>query len=897
MSETGYTLDDQVVNKYLFIIWITCCQAVGHAQDFRNIFVDESDHGRALSELLTDAEEENGVDFIFDENKMRALTALRIEGKKRLLEYLSDYLLNYNIIKVQDNIVVIVDKAYGGQYGWKKEDYIIFKQPGSPRISLGGVVVDGRTSEPLIGAQVFLPELQRGVQTDTYGKFQIESVVPGVMLLNINYVGYESNTYILGFSPYGEADNISATLFPASKQLESVTITAERMDANVTSQLTGIEKLGIETIKAMPAFMGEVDPIRSLTTLPGVSTSGELAAGFNVRGGESGQNLILQEGATIYNPSHLFGFFSAFNPDMINGVTLYKGGGPANFGSRISSVLDVSLKNGDAGKHTVTGGIGTISSRLAAEGPIVRNKSSYLIGGRISYCNWLVKATDNIQLKNSAANFYDITGKIFQTINENNFLTFSAYNSYDAFSLASDSVFSWGTHNYTMKWDHTFHDHLFSTLNISNSNYFSEVRSNDEIDGFTYRNAISNVNLKYDLTYMLGENSKVIAGFESTGILLEPGKRDPDENAVNVKPENMNDQRTVESAIYLQGDFELSPKWSVAAGLRYSYFLRLGKEDIYTYDYNNIQGRYPAIEDTIRYSNGEVIKRYAGLEPRFSVRFLMKNSASLKASYYRGYQYMHLISNTTSVTPQDYWIASGPYLKPEIGSQFSLGYFKNLKNNQYEISAEGFYKEVKNAVDYIEGADITLNPVLDAGLSQGKGLAYGVEVFLKRNTGRLNGWLSYTYSRSLRRFDSESSISINNGEYYASTFDQPNHVSLVLNYQIDARTTFSANFNYSTGRPITIPISKFSYDAYLSVLNYSKRNEYRIPDYHRLDLSLTIKDNPNKIKRFKSEWVISVFNVYARKNTYSIFFDRYGTAKKLSVLGTIFPSITYNFKF
>lgn len=827
---------------------------------------------------------------------MQALTIMRVAEKQRLVEFLDDYLPNHKVIKIQDDIVVIVDKAYGDQYGWRKENYIILKQPASAKTTISGIVIEGRTSEPLAGAQVFLSELQKGVQTDANGRFNIEGIAPGLLLVEIKYVEYEPNTYVIGFSPLSETDKISATIFPASKQLESVTITAERIDENVTSQLTGVERLGIAAIKAMPAFMGEVDPIRSLTTLPGVSTSGELAAGFNVRGGESGQNLILQDGATIYNPSHLFGFFSAFNPDMVHGVTLYKGGGPASFGGRISSVLDVSLKNGDAGKHVVSGGVGLVSSRLAVEGPIARNKSSYLIGGRVSYCNWLVNATDDIQLKNSSAKFHDITAKIFQTVNENNFLTLSVYDSYDAFKLAADSVFSWGTRNYSVKWDHTFNDHMYSALNVSNSNYFSEVRSNNEIDGFTYRNAINNVGLKYDLTYSLREDSKIMAGFESTGTLLEPGKRDPDEDAINIKPENMSDQRTLESAVYLQGDIKISSKWSASAGLRYSYFLRLGKDDIYTYDYSNIVGRYPQIVDTISYTSGQVIKRYSGFEPRLSVRYMISSKASLKASYYRGYQYMHLISNTTSMTPQDYWIASGPYLKPEIGDQFSFGYFRNLKNDRYEVSVEGFYKEVENAVDYIEGADITLNPALDAGLSQGKGLAYGVEIFLKRNTGKLNGWLSYTYSRSLRKFDTESSIVINRGEYYPATFDQPNHVSVVLNYQFDARTTLSANFNYSTGRPITIPISKFSYDAYLSVLNYSDRNEYRIPDYHRLDLSLTIKDNPKKTRRFKSEWVISIFNVYARKNTYSIFFNRYGRAQKLSVLGSIFPSITYNFK-
>lgn len=896
-GRASFIISNTVVNRLLlFGLLIAACTGA-QAQDFRNVFVDESDNGKIMSDLLKEVEKEHSVDFIYDEEKLRSLTVLRLREKRKLLEYLDDYLTEYKVIKVQDDVVAIVDKEFGGEYGWKKENYIIFKQSSNTSVSLTGTVLDGRVDEPLIGAQVSVPEFKQGTLTDLDGKFVIKGVTQGVMLMDIQYVGYDPNTYIIGFSPYGKMESITATLLPASKQLESITITAERINENVTSELTGIERLSIATIKATPSFLGEADPIRSLSTLPGVSTAGELASGFNVRGGESGQNLILQDGATIYNPSHLFGFFSAFNPDMVSGVTLYKGGGPANFGSRISSVLDVSLKNGDAGKHAVTGGIGTISSRLSAEGPIVRNKTSYLIGGRISYCNWLVQATDNIQLKNSEANFYDITGKIFHTINENNFLTLSAYKSYDAFSLATDSVFSWGTDNLSLKWDHTFHDNLYFALSVASSNYFSEVQSNNEIDRFTYRNAINSLNLKYDLTYVIGEESKVIAGFESSGTLVEPGKLDPAPDAINVTAENMNDQRSIESAIYVQSDFQLSSKWSVSAGLRYSYFLRMGKDEIYTYDYANLEGRYPEIIDTVSYGSGEVIKSYSGVEPRLSLRFLLSENSSIKASYYRGLQYMHLISNTTSVTPQDYWIASGPYMKPEIGDQISLGYFTNLKDNQYEVSVEGFYKEVENAVDYIEGADITLNPALDAGLSQGKGLAYGVEVLLKRSTGRLNGWIAYTYSRSLRKFDAESRIVINNGEYYPATFDQPNNVSVVMNYQIGPRATFSANFNYSTGRPITIPISKYSYDAYLSVLNYSERNEYRIPDYHRLDFSLTIKDNPKKNPRLKSEWVISVFNVYGRKNAYSIYFDRYGNANKLSVLGSIFPSLTYNFKF
>ena len=450
-----------------------------------------------------------------------------------------------------------------------------------------------------------------------------------------------------------------------------------------------------------------------------------------------------------------------------------------------------------------------------------------------------------------------------------------------------------------LKWDHTFNDRLSSTLNLTNSNYFSEVESFNELESFTYRNTINNYGMKYDLNYALGEESKIVGGLELNGTVIEPGKLVPEADSENVTYQDMNNQRMLEAALFLQGDFKLSENWSLSAGLRFSQFFRLGQDDIYVFDYNNIQGRYPAITDTIHYSNNEVIKSYNGIEPRISIRYLLNPDVSIKASYYRGYQYMHLISNTTSTTPQDYWVASGPYLKPQIGDQYSLGYFQNLNNNRYEFSVEGFYKEIDHAVDYIEGADITLNPALEAGLSQGQGLAYGVEFFFKKNAGRFNGWLSYTYSRSLRKFDAQTngSITINNGEYYPSAFDQPNIFNLVLNYRVGKRTFFSTNFNYSTGRPITIPISKFGYDVYLSVLNYSQRNEYRIPDYHRLDVSFTIKEKPGKNRRFKDEWVFSIFNVYGRKNTYSISFNRFGTASKLSVLGSVFPSVTYNFNF
>lgn len=886
------------VTKFsLFLLIIVLYWEEPKAQNVKDISIDESYNGRIFSQFLEEIEERYSVDFVFEEEEIEALTVLGVVHRERLMEYLERYLIHFQVTRVRDNVVFITDKSGEDKFAMHKDDYFLLRTPQASEATIKGQVSDSGNGEPLVGAQVWVQELNHGTLTDAEGVFTLK-VHPGIYHIEVRYLGFQTHYYTLGFSPYGSESTLRASLFPQSKELESVVVTAEGMDANVTGQLTGVEMLSIETIKSIPTFMGEVDPIRSLTTLPGVSTAGELSAGFNVRGGETGQNLILQDGAPIYNPSHLFGFFSAFNPDMVSDVVLYKGGGPANFGGRISSVLKIDLKNGDAGNHSLTGGVGLVSSRLSVEGPIVRGRSSYLIGGRIAYPNWLVRSTKNIQLNTSRAKFYDINAKVFHTVNENNFLSVSAYNSYDDFKLSGDSTFSWGTLNISFHWDHIFNKRFSSTMTAFNSNYYSRIESDDEIEAFIYRNEINTTGLKYDLNFTRNDQLKSVGGIEFNQILIEPGKIRPSNIDANVPPQDMNDQREIEAALYFQADISLTDKLALSAGLRYSHFLRLGPDEIYVFDFDNINGRHPEVTDTLSYRAGKVFKQYNGFEPRVSLRYLFDDNASIKASYYRGYQYLHLISNTTSVTPQDYWVASGPYLKPEIGDQFSLGFFKNFSNNMYEFSVEGFYKEVKNSVDYIEGADITLNPGLEAGLAQGRGLAYGLEVLAKKGSGRMNGWISYTYSRSLRSFNSSNEFRlINEGDYYPSSYDQPHNLSLIFNYQLAERTVLSANFKYSTGRPITIPISKFSYEAYLSVLNFSERNEYRIPDYHRLDLSITFKDQPKRNRHWRGEWVLSIFNIYGRKNTYSIIFNRYGTASKLSILGTVFPSFTYNFKF
>lgn len=884
--------------RCLVCLLLLCLCGQAPAQNLKDIFVDPTANGKVLSAFLQELEETHNIDFVGDANRWQALTVQGIEKSTRLMDYLNTYAGIFNVVKISEKVIVLADKNIIPEMPLGSKPQFLVLSGARPE-NLRGTVKDAQSRSALVGAQLYIPDTKKGTLADADGAFSLAIPARPLLVMVARFSGYDPETYVIGWSPYGEGSALDARIFQTSKELEGVTVTAERINENVVSQISGVERLSIETIKTIPTFMGEVDPIRSLTTLPGVSTAGELASGFNVRGGESGQNLVLQDGGTIYNPSHLFGFFSAFNPDMVSDITLYKGAGPATFGSRISSVLNVSLRKGDATKHSVSGGISPVTGRLTVQGPIVKNKSSYMVGGRLSYVNWLLKATDDISLQRSAANFHDITAKVVHEFSDRDFVSVSFYNSYDDFRLETDSVFSWQTTNVTAKWDHTYSDKWYSTLSFNSSQYRSDVDSRDEIEKFNYRNAIHNLGGRFDLTYAPTEESKYVAGVESTFTRLEPGKLVPAEDGHNISFQDMQDQRMVESAAFIQADMKLTDRLSLSAGLRYSYFVRLGPEHIYSFDYTHMNGRYPSIADTTHYASGTVISTYNGLEPRVSMRFLVTQNASIKASFYRGYQYLHLISNTTSTTPQDYWVASGPSLKPQMGDQFSLGYFQNFNDNMYEFSIEGFYKDIDHAVDYIEGADITLNPILEAGLAQGKGKAYGGELFLKKTHGKFNGWLSYTYSRSLRQFNgTESSATmINDGKYYASAFDQPHNVSLVLNYRVGVRGFLAANFHYNTGRPITIPVSKFSYDVYLSVLNYSQRNEYRIPDYHRLDVSFTLKDKPHKISRYRGEWIFSIFNVYGRKNAYSISFDAYGKAKKLSVLGTAFPSITYNFSF
>ncbi|MEO9802522.1 MAG: TonB-dependent receptor [Reichenbachiella sp.] len=869
------------------------------SQDLKSVYIDPSANGVGIKDYLSQVEKDYNVDFIFDEDKFGNFGMNGLVFRRKLLDYLHIYFdaFELKLVLIKPNVAVIIPSDLVNKFS-PKNGFLALKQPIPGKINLTGEIYDIDLNEPLIGAQIVVESVNVGGITNLDGNFSINyNTNDKYNIVRTQYKGFDSYLQLVAYSEYGDDKMPRTSLYPSITKLEDVIIRAHSIDRNVSGKLTGIENLGIESIKSLPTFMGEVDLINGLTTLPGVSTVGELASGFNVRGGNLGQNLIRQDGAIIYNPSHLFGFYSAFNPDIVDDVTLIKGGGNARFGSRVSSIMDVTLRNGETRNYHINGGLGMVSSRISVEGPLIKNKSSFILGGRISYADWALDITKDVQLTQSSADFGDVTAKLFQMIDENNFISLSGYASFDSFSLASDSLFSWGNRSLALKWGHNFNSNTDSQLTLAVSKYNSELHNKDGIEGFIYKNGITSTNLIYNVESKISENKQINYGLEANYSKINPGESRNTVELSNVLEFDIDDHKSLETALFAQYSWDITTNFAVSAGLRYSQFYRFGKGLVYEYDYNLTNSQFPEKRDSVNYGANELIEFQHGLEPRVSLRYKLNNSTSLKASYYRTYQYIHLISNTTSSSPLDYWLSGGPNLDPQIGDQFSLGVFKNFQEDKYELSAEGYYKDVKNTIDYIEGAEVKLSESIEGNLIQGNGIAYGVEFLARKNTGQLNGWLSYTYSRSLLRFNSAYDIlTVNDGDLYPSQYDQPHNLSVVLNYTASKILSISANFSYATGRPITVPISKFSYGGYPTVNSYSQRNEFRVPGYHRLDLSVTLKgEHPEK--RFQGEWVLSIFNVYGRNNVFAVSFDEFGRASKVSIVGNMFPSLSYNFKF
>lgn len=764
--------------------------------------------------------------------------------------------------------------------------------------TISGQIKDYSNGEDLIGAMLRIKELPTiGAVSNVYGFFSL-TLPKGKYTLIFSYVGYKD---VIKKVDVYKSIKIDVELMASASNLEQVDIYGERSDANVTSPEMSVTKVTIKEVEKIPVIFGEKDVMKTIQLLPGIKSEGDGGAGFFVRGGSADQNLILLDEAPVYNASHMLGFFSVFNSDALKDVKLYKGGMPAKYGGRLSSVMDISMRDGNSKSYHANGGIGIIASKINFEGPIVKEKGSFIVSGRRTYADVFLKLSPNEQQKNSQLYFYDFNIKANYRVTDNDRIYLSGYLGRDKFGFNEAFGFDWGNKTSTFRWNHLFNDKIFSntTLLYSDYNYVFKATFNDKT--IEAGSDIKDYNLKEDLTYFINNNNKISFGGNIIHHTFTPGDISVDGE---IQLDNTLEKRySVESALYVSNEQKITEYFQISYGLRYSNFTQLGPGNIYSFDNQGI------LVSTKEYKDWDKVKTYNGLAPRLSSLYIIDPKSSLKASFARTYQYLHLVSNTTSSTPTDVWLPSSNNVKPEIADQTALGYFRNFKKNMYEFSAEIYYKNIQNAIDYRIGAEVNFNPFVEGDLIFGKGRAYGLELLFKKKIGKLSGWFSYTLSHVEKQFDE-----INTNSWYPARQDRTHDVSIVGMYEINERLNVAATWVYYTGSAVTFPSGKYIVDG-IVVNYYTERNGYRMPAYHRLDIGVnwdgkhyTYKLNPatgekEKVpKKYISSWNFSVYNAYGRENAYSISFqvsedDPSKTEAVQLALFRFVPSITYNFKF
>lgn len=757
----------------------------------------------------------------------------------------------------------------------------------SGKATVTGTVVDAESGEPIIGATILWTELGSGTATDADGSFSAE-LPTGKLEMKVQYVGYQDMIRQVTVLSDGE---LNIKLNTEAVNLQEILVRADAPDDNVESAQIGVARLDMQEIKKLPALLGEVDVVNSLLLYPGVSSVGEGASGFNVRGGEVDQNLILQDDGFIFNVSHALGFFSTFNADLISNVELYKGNIPAQFGGRLSSVLDVEMRDGDYEDFHLKGSIGAISSKISLEGPVIKGTSSFIGGFRSSYTDWILKRIQVPEVQKSSAFFYDANFRYSHRLNDKNTLTLAAYSAQDEFSYNEEFGFEYGTQMGQLILRSIFNDNFYSRFSFTASKYKSSQFDFGGLNASRLDNELGYFKFKEQITLTPKEGLKLDAGISSVLYQVDPGSRSPYGAESQLVASSLEEEKGLESAVFANAEWEISPALLVSAGLRFGLYYYLGPQTVFEYQ-NGVPTNAAAIIDSTRYEGG-TIASYSSLEPRISMRYRLNASLSVKAGYSRTSQFINQIFNSASPTPTSQWQLSTNYIQPNRSHNFSVGVFKNLNDNIWETSAEVFYRDIDQLYDYKDFAQLTVNDHLETELRNGVGRAYGLELSVKKKEGTVNGWVSYTYSRSERQIEG-----INKGDWYPSNFDVPHNLSLVVNIQPNQRNTLTFNFNYSKGRPATFPLGNFESLRGSVIPIYSERNQIRIPDYHRMDVAYTLGKGYNKTKKIKTSWTISVYNVYGRKNAFSVFFTQAAfqgvQANKLSILGSAFPSVTLN---
>jgi hypothetical protein len=786
--------------------------------------------------------------------------------------------------------------------------FVSFSLFSQTKYTISGIISEASSNEKLLGVTIAIPSLRTGVTTNEYGFYSL-TLPEGDYELQISYLGYQDIVRTVSFT---KNQKINFQLTEKAELLDEVVLTENVEKLNISKPQMSVNTLAAQTIKKIPVLLGEADIIKSLLLLPGVSNAGEGASGFNVRGGAADQNLILLDEATIFNSSHLFGLFSVFNPDAIKDVKLFKGAIPSRYGGRVSSVLEIFQKEGNSKELKMSGGIGAVASRLLAEGPIIKDKAAFLIGGRASYAHLFLPLFDI----DNKAYFYDLNTKLSFTINENNNLYLSGYFGRDLFAISDRFENVYGNSVGNLRWNHLFSDKLFSNLSLIYSDYYYGL----ELDfvGFKWNSGIQNFNLKYDLKHYLSDTFQVNYGINNIYYTFNPGKIVPNSPDSGILEEQLIKKYANEFAAYVGAEHSLSEKLSIQYGLRFSYFMRLGQEELNVYENDN-----PVVFDpfllvyqeaiptgTIAPGRGERLATYTNFEPRIALAYTLNPDNAIKMSYTRTTQYLHLLSNTSSPTPLDVWTPSGPFIKPQLQDQYALGYFRNIDEGTYSFETEVFYKDIKNRIDYIDGANLIANNAIEQVILNGSARAYGLEILLRKNTGRFTGWLAYTLSRSEQQtpgrttFEdngrSNKETGINFGEWYSTPYDKPHDVSLYASYELNKKWSFNSNFVYQTGQPTNYPVGKFEFQG-LTVPFYGLRNKERLPDYHRIDVAATLNPKKNIGRSWQAEWVFSIYNLYSRRNAASINFRRNqdtgaNEAIRTSIFGIV-PAVTYNFKF
>lgn len=810
----------------------------------------------------------------------------------------------------QNNSVVIFPKGNDGRTvsGMGEPEILVIGNPlNEGRYStahLKGKILDGKNSEPLAGAIVFHPQTGIGTTTNPRGAFELD-LPTGDHTLKVSFMGYEILSQKIKLIENGTAD---FELFEESHNLEEVIITGD--DSKASKAQMSMVKVSSRMLKELPVLMGETDLIKSVIMMPGVQSVGEMSSGINVRGGNTDQNLILMDGAPVFNTSHLFGFFSMINPDAVKDVTLFKGGIPASYGERIASVMDVQLKEGNDKMIRFYGGIGLINSRFTLEGPFVKKKkSTFLIGGRTTYSDWIMRQSRNAQFLNSVAHFYDLNGTLNLALGTNNTLKLMAYASNDVFNLNSNSLYTYGNIISSANWKANFSKKLISNLNVSFSKYDFKLDQKDpnrEEDDYRLLTGLEYGSMKYILSWLPNEKHRVNSGFQTIGYKVFPGEICPAGSPTNVVPEKVANEQSLELGAFIDDDIDLSAATAINIGARYVRFMSMGPATVLNYDPDQTINSGAVIDSTV-FGAWETVKMYQAIEPRAALKLNLSSGGSIRLSYQRMHQFMNQVSNTSVISPADFWKPSDTHIQPLISDQFAVGLFKTPQKGLFETSIELYYKKLQNLLEYKNGALLVMNHHVEADIINADGYSYGLELYARKNVGRLNGWISYTYSRTMRQTNNQFEDEvINDRKFYPSVYDKPHDLSAVLNYQISRRWRFSGNFVLSSGRPVTLPEQKYTFDD-RQVVYYSDRNKYRMPPYHRMDVSITLDENLRRKRMWKGSWTFSVYNLYGRKNPYSVFYRKDPSIQqvdksqyaiyKLSVIGVPVPSITYNFKF